>query len=90
MGGLTADDLATTLYVGTQYLEQIESFVPLPVGTGIITADGERFRVVDSWLSLDKHGRLDLGLHIFLRQVEEADDLPRRIAPDYFRAPDDA
>ncbi len=35
--------------------------------------------------SFDHHGRFPTGLHVFLEQVtDEADDLPKRLAPDYF------
>lgn len=58
----------------------------LSKGEGVLWADGTRYRVGDVWLSFDKHGRFDVGFHVFLERVEEgdADDRLQRIAPNYF------
>ncbi|MCU1613015.1 MAG: hypothetical protein JWO98_555 [Frankiales bacterium] len=56
---------------------------PHTIGTGVVL--GDRYRVVDSWMSFDHHGVFDDGLHIFLERVTEDDDRLKRIAPSYFR-----
>jgi hypothetical protein len=60
-----------------------EGLLNLPIGTGVVL--GDRYRVVDSWMSFDHHGVFDDGLHIFLERVTEDDDRLKRIAPSYFR-----
>lgn len=59
----------------------------LSKGDGVLWGDGTRYRVADTWLSFDKHGRFDTGLHVFLDRIEEGgeDDTLGRLAPDYFR-----
>ena len=54
-------------------------------GQGIIWSDGERYRVVDTWFSIDHHGHFNDGLHVFMELVDPKDDLPRMLAPAYFR-----
>lgn len=58
----------------------------LSKGDGVVLENGPRYRVRDSWLSFDKHGRWDIGMHVFLESVEEGgeDDTLDRIAPEYF------
>lgn len=59
----------------------------MPNETGVVFEDGGRFRVVDTWLSLDRQGRFDVGYHVFLERIDNtADDLLAKLAPDYFRA----
>lgn len=56
-------------------------------GEGLIWSEGERYRVVDTWWSVDHHGRMDDGLHVFLERVTNpTDDRPRELHPDYFTA----
>ena len=57
----------------------------LPNGAGIVFEGGGRFRVVDTWLSLDRHGRFDVGYYIFLKRVDNTpEDRLGELAPDYF------
>jgi hypothetical protein len=57
----------------------------LPNGAGIVFEGGGRFRVVDTWLSLDRHGRFDIGYYVFLKRVDDtADDRLGKLAPDYY------
>jgi hypothetical protein len=77
----------TTFYIDGEEQPHLidEGFLNLHKGQGVIWSDGRRLRVVDSWFSFDKHGRFDIGLHVFLEEVtDEADDLPLRLARDYF------
>lgn len=76
----------------TYYIEDIEQRqdesnppAPLALGTGVIWSDGERYRVVDIWVSYDHHGHFNDGVHVFLEPVEPDDDRPKRLAPHYFR-----
>jgi hypothetical protein len=66
-------------------LHQETGLVFLSKGDGVLWE--KRYRVVDTWLSFDKHGRFDVGLHVFLEPIEEGgeDDTLGRFAPDYFR-----
>jgi hypothetical protein len=74
-----------TYYVHDVELRQDEGEPPpLTIGTGIIWTDGERYRVVDVWVSYDHNGRFNDGVHVFLEAVEDTDDRPLRLAPDYF------
>lgn len=63
------------------------------IGQGIILEDPahpetSRWRVVDIWHSYDKRGHFDIGAHVFLEPVvDHEDDLPKRLAPDYFIDP---
>ena len=71
---------------GSQALYQEENYdfiPPPPIGSGVIW-DAAHYRVVDLWLSYDKHGQLDIGWHVFLEPAEEEDDLPTRLFPDYY------
>jgi hypothetical protein len=53
---------------------------------GIVFEDGGRFRVVDTWLSLDRHGPFDVGYYVFLKRVDNTpEDRLAQLAPDYFR-----
>lgn len=77
-----------TVYIDGEMQPQLidEGLINLHRGQGVIWADGRRLRVVDSWFSFDHHGRFDTGLHVFLEEVtDEADDLPKRLEPHYFR-----
>lgn len=54
-------------------------------GMGVIWSESERYRVVDTWFSIDHHGQMDDGLHIFMEPVwDRGDDLPKKLLPDYF------
>ena len=61
-----------------------DGLIQLATGTGIILG-GERYRVVDSWMSFDHHGRFDDGMHIFLEVAKDKDNRVKQLAPDYFR-----
>jgi hypothetical protein len=76
----------TTYHVGTRELFQEEGLLTLSKGDGVLWGDGTRYRVVDTWLSFDKHGRFDVGMHVFLEPVEPFSDDDRlgRLARDYF------
>ena len=54
---------------------------------GVVFEGGPRYRVADAWMSFDKRGRFDLGMHVFLSALEDGGDEDRlaRIEPDYFR-----
>jgi hypothetical protein len=72
---------------GTQLLFQDEYSVaggPPAKGTGVLLDKGTRWRVVDVWLSYDKHGRFDIGWHAFVEPVEASDDRLKHLAPGYF------
>ncbi len=56
----------TTFHVGSEEVQHVDGVVHLPLGTGILGDGGEMYRVVDSWLSLDDHGRFGHGMHIFM------------------------
>ncbi|MFG2677014.1 hypothetical protein [Streptomyces sp. NPDC048445] len=58
----------------------------LPIGAGVLLGNGDRYRVVDTWFSYDKHGIFDLGLHVFLVLAAGGDDRLGQLAPGYFRA----
>jgi len=74
--------------VTNEYLWQDEQTPPnLQVGDGVLLpiADYRRFRVADIWHSYDKHGDLDWGTHVFLRDVSNTeDDRPKNKAPSYY------
>jgi hypothetical protein len=79
--------LPTTFYLGEDdpVGEQWEAELPLlPNGTGLLWREGRRFRVVDTWLSFDHHGHLDIGFHVFLEPVAVDDDRLRLLVPAYF------
>ena len=78
----------TTFYDGGREFHQENGLVLLSRGDGFVWGDGTRYRVADTWLSFDKHGRFDVGLHVFLERVEEGseDDRLGRLAPDYFNS----
>ncbi|MEU8740641.1 hypothetical protein [Streptomyces halstedii] len=65
--------------------QQEEGVLVLPVGAGVLLGNGNRYRVVDSWFSYDKHGIFDLGLHVFVVPAAGGDDRLGQLAPDYFR-----
>jgi hypothetical protein len=57
----------------------------LPNGAGVVFEDRAQFRVVDTWLSLDRHGRFDVGYYVFLKRVDNTpEDRLGHLAPDYF------
>lgn len=61
--------------------------IPLQIGEGFIDASSgaRRLRVVDIWYSTDKHSEFGAARHVFLENVSGTpDDLPQRLAPDYF------
>jgi hypothetical protein len=89
----TASPRAVTYWMGTEFVWKDESAPPhFSVGDGIILSnrgcpDRQRWRVLDIWVSYDSQGPFDVGTHVFLEPVSEtADDLPRRLAPEYFRS----
>jgi hypothetical protein len=49
----------------------VDDYVPLPIGTGLIVAGAGDYRVADVWFSMDHHGPLDDGLHVFLAKTED-------------------
>jgi hypothetical protein len=49
---------------------QVDDFVPLVAGHGVITGEHD-YRVADVWFSMDHHGPLDDGLHVFLARTED-------------------
>lgn len=61
-----------------------DGLLQLANGTGLILK-GECYRVVDSWMSFDHHGRFDDGMHIFLEVAKDKDNRVKQLAPDYFR-----
>ena len=73
---------------GSEHIYQDEgSPPPLKQGDGVILpVEGyARFRVVDIWHSYDRHGILDVGTHVFLREVSDGeDDYPQVLFPHYF------
>lgn len=73
-------------FEGTEHQPIESGLLNLHIGQGVIWHDGRRLRVVDSWYSFDHHGYFNDGLHIFLEEVtDDEDDLPKRMAPDYFK-----
>jgi hypothetical protein len=62
--------------------------VHLHIGDGFIDGRGSRYRVVDRWLSIDRHGAMDTAWHVFVEPVEPGsdDDRPGRLHPTYFRS----
>jgi hypothetical protein len=46
---------------------------PLQIGQHVLGGGGEFYRVIDVWLSFDRHGLFDTGQHVFLERAE----LPR-------------
>ena len=76
---------ATTFHVGSEELQRVDGVVHLPLGTGILGGGGEMYRVVDSWLSLDDHGRFGRGMHIFMVPATRPNTLTLA-SPDDFPA----
>lgn len=76
--------LPTSFHVGAKEWFQAEGILHLPNGTGVLGNNGDMYRVVDSWLSFDHHGRYGEGMHIFIEPAEEPNTL-LDLAPDYFR-----
>lgn len=58
---------------------------PPAIGSGVLLPDGERWRVVDVWVSYDKHGHFDRGVHVFIKLAEPDEDRLKLLAPHYFR-----
>jgi hypothetical protein len=59
----------------------------LKVGDGVLlaTAGYRRFRVQDIWHSYDRHGDLDSGTHVFLRDVSNTEeDRAKQKNPSYY------
>lgn len=58
------------------------------IGAGIVWDDGNRYRVVDTWLVQEKHGVMTIGtLHVRLHPVAADQDWPAQLHPDYFTPP---
>jgi hypothetical protein len=78
--------LPTTFHIGSEEWFQADGILHLPTGTGILGNHGDMYRVVDSWLSFDHHGRYGEGMHIFMEPDEDEHNTLRQVAPDYFEA----
>jgi hypothetical protein len=78
----------TTFYeVGSdKELHHENGLLLMSKGHGLLWGDGTRYRVADTWLSFDKHGRFDVGMHVFLERIAEGgeDDALYKAARDYF------
>lgn len=76
----------TTFYEWPNEIHQEPGLLPLVRGQGVLWGDGKRYRVADSWLSFDRHGQFDIGMHVFLERVEEGseDDTLGLARPSYF------
>lgn len=61
-----------------------DGLIQLATGTGVLLG-GDRYRIVDSWMSFDHHGVFDDGLHVFVEPVEPEDDRLKKLEPEYFR-----
>ena len=78
--------LPTYIYIDNKEVLQFDDgMLMLPKGAGVIWGDGNRYRVADTWFSIDHHGQMNDGMHIFLEVVmDPEDDLPKKILPSYF------
>ncbi|WP_298993268.1 hypothetical protein [uncultured Pseudokineococcus sp.] len=87
-----ADQWVTPTYI-SWYLHDEEITAPhtedappaVPrVGDRFVWSDGSRYVVEDVWQSFDKHGWLDRGHHVYLREATPEEDRPLRLHPQYF------
>lgn len=78
-------NLPTWFYVDAQewHMEERGVFL-LPIGAGVLSNDGQFFRVKDTWFSFDHHGRHPEGFHIFLERATIDPSLIRPSDRDYY------
>jgi hypothetical protein len=48
---------------------ELPGVLVLPVGT-FLTVEGHPHRVREAWFSLDRHGPLDDGMHLYLEETD--------------------
>jgi hypothetical protein len=73
-------------WIGDRQIHQDEhGWIPPQIEQGFVTADGDRYRVVDVWVVGEKHGPTNYGVHAFLEPAVSKTDGLGAIFPDYYK-----
>lgn len=60
-------------YDEAEWWVEEQGYLPIQIGQHILSGNGELYKVIDVWLSLDHHGVFNDGQHVFMERAE----LPR-------------